>query len=79
MKEVGYRGILDIGWRYDARDDRYKLLDVNPRLGASFRLFVGKGGMDVLDGSRPVRAEATGARLGQVPSPVIGCGLLSAW
>ena len=48
MKEVGYRGILDIGWRYDARDDRYKLLDVNPRLGASFRLFVGKGGMDVV-------------------------------
>jgi predicted ATP-grasp superfamily ATP-dependent carboligase len=48
MREVGYRGILDIGWRYDARDDRYKLLDVNPRLGATFRLFVATNGMDVV-------------------------------
>jgi predicted ATP-grasp superfamily ATP-dependent carboligase len=40
MKEIGYRGVLDIGYRYDARDGRYKLLDVNPRLGATFRLFV---------------------------------------
>ena len=48
MKEIGYRGILDIGWRHDARDDEYKLLDVNPRLGATFRLFVGAGGLDVV-------------------------------
>jgi predicted ATP-grasp superfamily ATP-dependent carboligase len=48
MKEVGYRGILDIGYRYDARDGRYKLLDVNPRIGSTFRLFVGAGGIDVL-------------------------------
>ena len=49
MKRVGYRGILDIGYRYDARDGRYKLLDVNPRIGSSFRLFAGDGGkMDVL-------------------------------
>jgi predicted ATP-grasp superfamily ATP-dependent carboligase/ubiquinone/menaquinone biosynthesis C-methylase UbiE len=45
---VGYRGILDIGYRYDRRDGRYKLLDVNPRLGATFRLFVGGDGMDVV-------------------------------
>lgn len=44
---VGYKGILDIGFRYDARDGLYKLLDVNPRLGATFRLFVGHDGMDV--------------------------------
>jgi predicted ATP-grasp superfamily ATP-dependent carboligase len=47
VKAVGYRGILDIGYRYDARDGQYKLLDVNPRLGATFRLFVGHNGMDV--------------------------------
>lgn len=47
MKELGYRGVLDCGYRYDARDDEYKLLDVNPRLGASHRLFVGEGGLDV--------------------------------
>ena len=46
-KAVGYRGILDIGYRYDARDSSYKLLDVNPRLGATFRLFVASNGMDV--------------------------------
>jgi D-aspartate ligase len=47
MKAVGYRGIVDIGFRYDARDGRYKLLDVNPRIGATFRLFVGTDGTDV--------------------------------
>ena len=47
VKAVGYKGILDIGYRFDARDGRYKLLDVNPRLGATFRLFVGRDGMDV--------------------------------
>jgi len=47
VRAVGYKGILDIGYRYDARDGLYKLLDVNPRLGATFRLFVGHDGMDV--------------------------------
>jgi predicted ATP-grasp superfamily ATP-dependent carboligase len=31
---------VDLGFRYDARDSRYKPLDVNPRIGATFRLFV---------------------------------------
>jgi D-aspartate ligase len=48
MKELGYRGILDIGYRFDARDGRYKVLDVNPRIGATFRLFVARNGMDVV-------------------------------
>jgi predicted ATP-grasp superfamily ATP-dependent carboligase len=48
MKRLGYRGILDIGYRYDERDGQYKLLDANPRLGASFRLFVDSNGLDVL-------------------------------
>jgi len=47
MSAIGYQGILDIGYRYDSRDQRYKLLDVNPRVGATFRLFVGESGMDV--------------------------------
>src|SRR5204863_3947033 len=47
MKAVGYRGILDIGYRWDARDGLYKVLDVNPRIGATFRLFVAENGMDV--------------------------------
>lgn len=40
MRSVGYVGPLDLGYRFDARDGHYKLLDVNPRIGATFRLFV---------------------------------------
>jgi predicted ATP-grasp superfamily ATP-dependent carboligase len=48
MRRIGYRGIVDMGYRHDARDERYKLLDVNPRIGATFRLFVDAAGTDVL-------------------------------
>lgn len=48
MRGLGYRGVLDIGYRYDARDGLYKLLDVNPRVGSTFRLFVSTTGLDVV-------------------------------
>jgi len=48
MQAVGYRGIVDMDYRLDPRDGRYKLLDVNPRIGSSFRLFVAADGKDVL-------------------------------
>src|SRR5437899_5007301 len=48
MRALGYRGVLDIGYRFDARDGQYKVLDVNPRVGATFRLFVSDSGMDVV-------------------------------
>jgi D-aspartate ligase len=48
MSAIEYRGIVDMGYRFDVRDGRYKLLDVNPRVGATFRLFVGTDGMDVV-------------------------------
>ena len=47
MKAIGYQGILDIDYCYDSRDGKYKVLDVNPRIGSSFRLFVDRNGMDV--------------------------------
>ena len=47
MKAIGYRGIVDMGYRFDARDGRYKIYDVNPRIGATFRLFVDRAGNDV--------------------------------
>jgi D-aspartate ligase len=47
MRTLGYRGVLDIDYRYDARDGLYKLLDPNPRIGSAFRLFVDEQGMDV--------------------------------
>jgi D-aspartate ligase len=47
MKAVGYKGILDIGYRLDARDGQYKVLDINPRVGQAFRLFVAENNHDV--------------------------------
>ena len=40
MKSISYRGVVDMGYRYDARDGKYKVYDINPRIGATFRLFV---------------------------------------
>lgn len=48
MKSVGYKGILDIGYRLDPRDNKYKVLDINPRVGQAFRIFVAKNNMDVI-------------------------------
>ena len=48
MKAVGYQGILDIGYRFDARDGQYKVLDINPRVGQAFRLFVAENDHDVV-------------------------------
>jgi D-aspartate ligase len=68
MKAVGYRGILDIGYRFDQRDGAYKLLDVNPRIGGTFRLFVGEDGTDVL---RALYLDLTGQ---EVPSTTLSEG-----
>ncbi len=48
MQTLGYRGPLDLGYRYDRRDGKYKVNDINPRIGSMFRLFVGDNGMDVV-------------------------------
>jgi predicted ATP-grasp superfamily ATP-dependent carboligase len=64
MKEIGYSGALDIGYRYDARDGRYKLLDVNPRLGATFRLFVDPN--NDMDVARAIYLHLTGQLVPQV-------------
>ncbi len=47
-KAVHFKGILDADYIFDTRSGVYKLLDVNPRLGASFRLFCEADGMDVV-------------------------------
>jgi D-aspartate ligase len=68
MKAIGYHGILDIGYRRDERDGQYKVLDVNPRIGCTFRLFAGTNAMDV---ARVLYLDMTGQ---QVPpsNPCIG-------
>jgi D-aspartate ligase len=48
VKALGYSGVFDCGYRYDASEGRYKLLDVNPRVGLNFRQCVGRNGMDVV-------------------------------
>jgi predicted ATP-grasp superfamily ATP-dependent carboligase/cation diffusion facilitator CzcD-associated flavoprotein CzcO len=47
LARVGYRGLLDLDIRLDARDGQYNLLDFNPRLGAQFRVFRDTAGSDV--------------------------------
>lgn len=46
-KKIGYKGIIDIGYRFDKRDNEYKVLDINPRIGQTFRLFAATNGIDV--------------------------------
>lgn len=65
MKACGYRGILDIGYRYDERDGQYKVMDINPRVGATFRLFVGSNGMDVI---RAMYLDMTGQPVESAPA-----------
>jgi predicted ATP-grasp superfamily ATP-dependent carboligase len=48
MTAVGYQGPVNIGGKFDRRDGQYKVLDVNARLGASFRLCVSESGLDVV-------------------------------
>jgi predicted ATP-grasp superfamily ATP-dependent carboligase len=47
MKAIGYRGALDLGFKFDARTGLYKAIDANPRIGRTFRLLVDNSGMDV--------------------------------
>ncbi|MFF3287962.1 ATP-grasp domain-containing protein [Streptomyces sp. NPDC003023] len=44
----GYQGVLDLDFRRDPAGGAYRLLDVNPRPGAQFRLFTDEGGLDVV-------------------------------
>jgi D-aspartate ligase len=68
FSNVGYVGIIDVGFRYDARDGSYKLLDVNPRVGSTFRLFVDDEGRDVVRVAyADLAGEATGSSPGTVP------------
>jgi D-aspartate ligase len=81
VQAVGYRGVLDIDYRYDARDGQYKVLDINPRVGATFRLFVGASGMDVV---RAMYLDLTRQPVEPAPAPegrrwmVEDCDLMSS-
>jgi D-aspartate ligase len=57
FRAISYRGLVDLDYRLDRRDGRYKLLDFNPRLGAQFRLFEDDLGIDVV---RAMHLDLTG-------------------
>lgn len=59
-RQVGFRGISDLDWRFDAISGRYNLVDFNPRLGAQFRLFETADGLDVV---RAMHLDLTGRKL----------------
>jgi D-aspartate ligase len=48
LKELKYRGLVDLDLRRDDRDGGYRLLDFNPRLAAQFRVFEDAAGLDVV-------------------------------
>ncbi|PJE99788.1 ATP-grasp domain-containing protein [Streptomyces carminius] len=56
-RHLGYRGILDLDFRFDAATGTYQLLDFNPRPGAQFRLFADRSGLDVV---RALHLDLTG-------------------
>ncbi|MGH3931855.1 MAG: hypothetical protein ACRDTF_17985, partial [Pseudonocardiaceae bacterium] len=62
VARLGFQGLLDLEYRWDPRDDQYKLMNFSPRLGAQFRLFSDGAGIDVVVAShldltgRPISA-----------------------
>jgi D-aspartate ligase len=47
-KKIGYSGPVDVDYLFDKRDGKYKIIDFNPRIGATFRLFVADNDLDVM-------------------------------
>jgi len=60
LEAVSYSGIMDLDYRFDKRDGQYKLLDFNPRIGAQFRIFEDRAGIDV---ARALYLDLTGRRV----------------
>lgn len=60
LQEIGYKGPVDMDFRFDPKDGLYKILDVNARIGASFRLFVCRDGLDVV---RAMYLDRTGQKI----------------
>ncbi|GAA0589000.1 carboxylate--amine ligase [Actinomadura livida] len=72
VRLLGCRGLVDLDFRYDAGDGAYHLLDFNPRIGAQFRLFTDRAGLDL---ARVLHLHQSGRR---VPGarPAFGRNLL---
>jgi D-aspartate ligase len=64
LRAFGYAGVFDLDWRWDPRDGRYRLLDVNPRVGASFRVAQRSDGVDAV---RALHLSLTGRAVPPAP------------
>jgi D-aspartate ligase len=64
LRGIAYAGIMDLDYRLDKRDGQYKLLDFNPRIGANFRMFEDRGGVDVV---RALHLDLTGRSVRRLP------------
>jgi len=86
LKAINYAGIMDIDYRLDKRDGQYKILDFNPRIGAQFRLFEDRNGIDVvkamyydLTGQPVCRSPQIDGRIFIVEPQDFLCSLYSLW
>jgi len=64
LRTIGYSGIMDIDCRRDQRDGQYKVVDFNPRVGANFRMFEDRNGVDVV---RALHLDLTGRSVSSAP------------
>lgn len=73
LRHLGYAGIVELEFRFDKRDRKYKFVDFNPRLGAQFQFLRNDQGVDVV---RAMHLDLTGR---QVPhgQQAEGCTFVS--
>lgn len=64
LNAIAYSGIMDIDFRFDKRDAKYKLLDFNPRVGANFRMFDDQAGINAV---RALHLDLTGRSIRRSP------------
>jgi predicted ATP-grasp superfamily ATP-dependent carboligase len=64
LSAIGFSGIVDLDYRRDERDGSFKLLDFNPRVGANFRMFEDRAGIDVV---RALHLDLTGRGVQRSP------------
>jgi D-aspartate ligase len=55
---------MDIDYRFDKRDGKYKLVDFNPRVGLNFRIFDDHAGINVV---RALHLDLTGRSIRRTP------------
>ncbi|TDC45780.1 ATP-grasp domain-containing protein [Actinomadura sp. KC345] len=72
VRLLGCRGLVDLDFRHDADEDVYHLLDFNPRIGAQFRLFADRDGLDL---ARVLHLHQSGRRVPDA-RPAYGRNLL---